>query len=156
MRITLLLTSLLLSNSVFADVEHALLQCSSVPDKLDRLICFDKLASAVKDGKNVTSAHLSAKDATPQIITVEDSFGLKEKPKEEQIEKIYAQVTQVDKNPYGALKITFDNGQVWKQTDSRYFKVKVDETLFIKTGALGSFILGRDNQNTTIRVKRLY
>ncbi|MCL1126312.1 hypothetical protein [Shewanella surugensis] len=156
MRNTILLTSLLFSSSIFADVEHVLMQCSSVSDKLDRLICYDKLTDAVKAGKNVTSAQLSAKDSTPKILTVEDSFGLKEKPKDEQIEKIYARVTKVDKNVYGALKITFDNGQVWKQTDARYFKVKIDETLFIKTGALGSFMLGRDNQNTTIRVKRLY
>lgn len=156
MRNTLLLTSLLFTSSVFADVEHALMQCSSLSDKLDRLVCYDKITDAVKAGKNVTSAHLTADGNTPKIMTVEDSFGLKEKPKEEQIEKIYSLVTKVDKNAYGALKITFENGQVWKQTDSRYFKVKKDETLFIKTGALGSFILGRDNQNTTIRVKRLY
>ena len=104
MRITLLLTSLLFTTSVFANVEQALIQCGSISDKLDRLICFDKLTSAVKEGKNVTSAYLSSQDNTAQIKTVEDRFGLKEKPKEEQIEKIYAQVTRVEKNPYGALK----------------------------------------------------
>ncbi len=43
----------------------------------------------------------------------------------------------------------------WKQNDTRRFKLKAGETVYIEQGALGSVLLGTEARNSTIRVKRL-
>ena len=93
--------------------------------------------------------------AKPVSANVEDEFGNLRKAKADAIDKIYLEIASITKDPYGALKITFTNGQVWKQTDARHYKLKVDQTVFIEKASLGSFILGSDDRNSSIRVKRL-
>lgn len=153
--------AILISANATADIKQELTACASITDKLDRLICFDALAQTVKVTSSTTlavvgSASVAAKPApVPLATNIEDEFGNPKKSEVDKVDKIYLEVTSVSKDPYGALKITFSNGQVWKQTDSRRFKVKVDQTVFIEKAALGSFVLGLDDRNTTIRVKRL-
>ena len=84
-----------------------------------------------------------------------ESFGKIYKEEKAELDKIELTVKSVKKNPHGLLTITFDNGQVWKQNDTNRFKVKAGESVYIKKGALSSFLLGKDDTNATIRVKRL-
>ena len=53
------------------------------------------------------------------------------------------------------LIITLSNGHVWKQTEAKYFKVKVNDSVFVERGVLSSFFLGMDDTNQRIRVKRI-
>jgi hypothetical protein len=75
--------------------------------------------------------------------------------KKNEVAKIFLTISEVEKDPYGALKISFNNGQVWKQTDSRNFRLKSGQKVYIEKAALGSFLLGAEGRNSTIRVKRL-
>jgi hypothetical protein len=140
--------AMLISANATAGITQELSACASITDKLDRLICFDALAQTVKKQGSVTPTVATITDA-------EDEFGNLRKANANAVDKIYLKIASVTKDPYGALKINFTNGQVWKQTDARHYKLKVDQTVFIEKASLGSFILGSDDRNSSIRVKRL-
>ncbi|MCL2918587.1 hypothetical protein [Shewanella litorisediminis] len=169
----------LTSLSASASVEQGLAQCAAVQDKLDRLICYDKLAESVASNPaaaTVTQPQAGAPAAvvaaTPAATAVsaapvapvapvsqpapamEDSFG-KVKKTEAEPERIELVISALETDAYNNLKISFTNGQVWKQTDGRKFKLKTGENVYIEKGALGAFYLGLESRNTTIRVKRL-
>ncbi|MFT6978309.1 MAG: mannose-6-phosphate isomerase class I, partial [Shewanella psychromarinicola] len=74
---------------------------------------------------------------------------------EDEVDKVYFEVSAVKKAPYGELIITFTNGQVWKQSSPERYKVDKGQRIFIETGALNSFLLGTDDRNATTRVRRL-
>lgn len=168
MRLTLMAAAIMLvSAQANAGLEQELTACAAIADKLDRLICYDNVSANIKSA-SVTSAGaagqavatsaavalpVAAATATP---AVEDSFGLENKRKQKNaVDKIYLEVASVEQDPYGDLKVTFTNGQQWKQTESRNYKVTVGETVFIEKGVLGSFFLGTDGLNSKIRVKRI-
>ncbi len=164
---------ILVSTHVNAGVEQELLACAMKSDKLDRLICFDALAETVKTSKNnagatsvapviatATVPSVAASSSSPNTSaalpkSAEDEFGGNFKAEEKSLEKLYMEITSVKKDPYGALKVTFSNGQVWKQSDTRHYKLKAGETVYVEKAALGSFVLGSDTRNATIRVKRI-
>ena len=152
--------SLLVSATANASLENQISQCAAIQDKLERLVCFDNLASSIgpqKTSKPQTSKlTVPAASATVTATKIDPSedFGRVYKT-EETIEKVQLQVKSVTKDPRGILKISFTNGQVWKQTDTTRFKLKDDQIVYIEKAALGSFILGTDGRNSTIRVKRL-
>lgn len=69
--------------------------------------------------------------------------------------ELEATVTGIDRRPYGELVVTLDNGQVWQQlTMSQAIRLKVGETVTIKSGALGSYSLS-GAQRGSIKVKRI-
>jgi len=152
-----------------AGLEQQLGQCATIKDKLDRLICYDKLAAGLGNGKSSVEAMPAVPAVIPTAPTApaapvvaaapqvspEDSFGAKQKAPDAELEKLYLTVASVGKDPYGMMKVEFTNGQVWKQTEGRKYKLEQGQSVFIEKGALGSFILGTDDRNATIRVKRL-
>ncbi|MCL1122670.1 hypothetical protein N7V09_04550 [Shewanella seohaensis] len=168
MRLSFLAMALILvSAQTYATTEQQLTECSVIPDKLDRLICYDNLAASIQGA----SAQISVKAIAPVAVAVptaavsttaastakvENEFGIAPKPVQEDIvDKIYLDVESIAEDAYGALKITFTNGQVWKQTENRKFNLKVGEKVFIEKAALGSFLMGTESRNAKVRVKRL-
>jgi len=164
---------MLVSVQANASIEQQLTQCAATADKLDRLICYDKLAENVK---SVTPALASTQVAPATVATVAaptavavaatapqapaanivDDFGMEAKRVQENtVDKIYLEVQSMTEDPYGAIKVTFTNGQVWKQTDGRKFNLKQGEKVYIEKAALGSFLMGTDERNAKARVKRL-
>lgn len=174
MRLTLMAAAIMLvSVQANASIEQQLTQCTATADKLDRLICYDKLAESVK---GVTPALASTQVAPATVATVAaptavavaatapqapaanivDDFGMEAKRVQENtVDKIYLEVQSITEDPYGAIKVTFTNGQVWKQTDGRKFNLKQGEKVYIEKAALGSFLMGTDERNAKARVKRL-
>ncbi|QSX40503.1 hypothetical protein [Shewanella cyperi] len=147
------------SMQAHAGLEQQLGQCATIQDKLERLICYDKLAADVGKGTVTAETTKTIPAATATIpaqvaISPEASFGARKKAKDE-VEKIYLEVAVIDKDKLGSLKIEFTNGQVWKQIEDKKFRLSVGEKVFIEKAALGSFLLGSDDRNATIRVKRL-
>ncbi|MDT3296594.1 hypothetical protein Q4Q57_15745 [Shewanella sp. SP2S2-6] len=175
MRLTLMAAAIMLvSVQANASIEQQLTQCAATADKLDRLICYDKLAENVK---SVTPALASTQAAPATVATtvaaptavavaatapqapaanIVDDFGMEAKRVQENtVDKIYLEVQSITEDPYGAIKVTFTNGQVWKQTDGRKFNLKQGEKVYIEKAALGSFLMGTDERNAKARVKRL-
>lgn len=175
MRFTLLTGAVLLvSAQANAAIEQQLTQCAGITDKLERLVCYDNLAASIQvtTVANNTTAPIAVAPvvtpaAAPVAVTtaapvaaaatnVEDNFGMEVKRVQENTtDKIYLDVESIAEDAYGALKITFTNGQVWKQTENRKFNLKVGEKVFIEKAALGSFLMGTESRNAKVRVKRL-
>lgn len=175
MRLTLLTGAVLLvSAQANAGIEQQLTQCAGITDKLERLVCYDNLAASIQVTtvtNNTTAPIAVAPVVTPAaapaavataapvvaaVTNVEDNFGMEVKRVQENTtDKIYLDVESIAEDAYGALKITFTNGQVWKQTENRKFNLKVGEKVFIEKAALGSFLMGTESRNAKVRVKRL-
>ncbi|BDY06808.1 hypothetical protein [Ferrimonas sp. YFM] len=130
---------------------EAVVNCASEKDKLDRLVCFDKL------GKPMKALAQSKKALPPQAKAPEaanERFGLSDKRPEEP-EAIKASVSKLKQDPYGKFIITLDNGQVWKQIDSKRFRFKKDKPVTIEKASLGSFMLTQEGSSKSARVKRV-
>jgi hypothetical protein len=72
----------------------------------------------------------------------------------EKDEKIYMTVAEVERSSNKKLKLTFENGQVWRQTDTVSIKVSKGNDVYLERGSFGSFWLSKDNTKKRIRVKR--
>ncbi|MCU8036509.1 MAG: hypothetical protein WC024_09310 [Shewanella sp.] len=172
MRLTLITAAIMLvSVQANASIEQQLTQCATTADKLDRLICYDKLAESVKADTistqtiPTTVATVAAPTTAAAIVAtapqaptakIADDFGMEAKRVQENtVDKIYLEIQSIAEDAYGDIKVTFTNGQVWKQTDGRKYNVKQGETVYIEKAALGSFLMGTDDRNAKVRVKRL-
>ncbi|SUI83802.1 hypothetical protein [Shewanella morhuae] len=169
MRLTFITVAIMLvSAQANASIEQQLSQCADTADKLERLICFDKLAASVQESALTSPsiqeapAAVATVVATTAVVTTipkvsaTDNFGMEAKRiNENTVDKIYLEVQSRVEDAYGAIEVTFTNGQVWKQTDSRKFTLKPGDTVYIEKAALGSFLLGTDDRNAKARVKRL-
>ena len=148
--------------------------CAAKTDKTVRLTCYDELAANAKPSAHIMTTTNTTKiapseaprplatpkvvapiaAASPQVLSVDD-FGLQKKVIEDEVDKIYSEVISVKKDALGAFVIALSNGQVWKQSNSKNYKIKKGQRIFIETGALNSFLLGSDDRNATTRVRRL-
>lgn len=171
MRFTLMAaTIMLVSAQANASIEQQLTQCAATADKLERLICYDNLAGSVN---GTVPANMSTQAAPAVAVAVPtaavvatapqasaakiaDDFGMEtRRVQENALNRIDLEVKSIDQDPYGAFKVTFTNGQVWKQIEDRKYNLKQGDKVHIEKAALGSFLLGIDGRNAKVRVKRL-
>ena len=139
---------------------QALKACSFIENDFNRLLCYDNTMA----GKPLTQSTVTQKVKAPTtatnvpVVAVEapkDDFGLEHKKDQaEKDSEIKAAVTPVDKAPYGELIITLDNNQKWRQVGSDSMRLKKSDAVTITRGAFNSFLLRKDGQNRSIRVKR--
>jgi hypothetical protein len=83
------------------------------------------------------------------------SFGLTKHPApaaEEVPDHIQAQVTRMDTDRLGNVRLSLDNGQVWT-FNAQDTLIRVGDAVTIKRGALGSFLL-RTPEHHTYKVQR--
>jgi mannose-6-phosphate isomerase class I len=98
----------------------------------------------------------SAFNVTNEVNQQQSSFGQEDKQRTKNlIKEIQAQVVLVKKGTHGKQIITLNNGQVWRQTDSTYLKLRKGQAIIIKRGAMGSFFIGKHSTNKRIRAKRI-
>lgn len=109
--------------------------CANVRDSTDRLACYDQAF-----GKPADSA-----PAAPG-----EKFGLPEKavPVKNQSgddaaqSSVTAAVTSLTRQRDGKFVATFDNAQVWSQTElNSQADVQVGDAVIVRRGALGSYLL---------------
>lgn len=82
-----------------------------------------------------------------------DNFGIKA-PKDK-LAQLQLTVDNVKKNSRGYRIFTFSNGQVWRQLELKYIRLKSGDQVVIDAAALGSFLLKRADGSQAIRVKRV-
>lgn len=146
-----------------ASTSDALFACANETDDARRLRCFD---AAVADLRRERAASVAATPGAPPPAALpptpasrEDKFGARgdlDREQREELTEITGKVTQVGAKPHGELVITLENGQVWaERSASSKAKVKVGDTVKIKSGALGSFTLiapnGRSSKVARVR-----
>lgn len=67
---------------------------------------------------------------------------------------ISSTVSAIKEAAYGELIITLENGQQWRQIGSDGITLKEDDNVVISRGVFNSFLLKKEGQNRSIRVKR--
>jgi hypothetical protein len=114
--------------------------CAALADDGERLSCYDSYAALLAEQGETAAT---------------EAFGLPPSTPAETPDLIEARVTGVRWSVHGKLLIWLDNGQSWKQIDTRTsFRLALDERVIIKRGWLGSYKLSRDGYNTQIKVRR--
>ncbi|TGE83748.1 hypothetical protein C7Y70_09115 [Pseudoalteromonas sp. KS88] len=146
---------------------QALQACTFVENDFNRLLCYDntmagKSLSRPNNEKKQVSATKPAATAASAVAannqiakTKNDDFGLEHKEAVKvNDDEITASVTSVKEAPYGELIITLDNAQQWRQIGSDRLRIDAGDTVVIVRGMFNSFLLKKEGQNRSIRVKR--
>jgi hypothetical protein len=155
--VLLAIAATLTANMVYASTQtHAELMapfsaCKKIKQDSQRLACFDVAVDQLQpNAKKMPEQNTSAHVANNGL------FGLEHKKySENAASEIEVTVVKVKKNPYGYLKFTLDNGQVWIQTTTRRLKLKTGERIRIERSLLGSFKVYKLESNAGYKVKRL-
>lgn len=134
--------------------EQAIELCRAEQNALRRLNCYDSINT--QTAQQQTSAGTTITADAPKAASIEEEFGKEHRNviSENSPDQVYMTVKKVSYDPYKSLIVEFDNGQVWQQLGTEYYSIKVGEQHYVKRGVLGSFFLGNDDNNRTIRVKR--
>ena len=118
--------------------------CLSVSDDDQRLSCYDHYARSLN------------KEIATQAVSAENDFGKAPVTPAKDVDSIEAVIVKVEYRNHGKRALHLDNGQSWIQVDSSSQpKLKSGEAIRISRGALGSFVLKKQNSNRRLRVKRL-
>jgi hypothetical protein len=70
-------------------------------------------------------------------------------------DEISATVSEAMRGGDHLLRITLDNGQVWRQAETVKFSMRAGDTVQIEAGVAGAYYLRRNGNGRTIRVKRV-
>ena len=138
---------------------QALELCRAEQNALRRLTCYDSIQHTAAQQNNTAVQALPVQAAPAAKAAVEgdssDSFGMEHKQNsDDSAEQLAVTVKSLRYSPRKELIVEFDNGQIWRQNGSGHYKIAAGEQHFIKRGVLNSFLLGNDNNNRTIRVRR--
>jgi len=139
--------------------------CASIADDAQRLACYDnafgrpQAVGAGSPAAGPAPAAAAAPAATVFVTDPVDEFGLSEaakrardpeKAKDTLPEQISAEVAKVSRRPTGEMVVTLESGQVWVQIETvSKAIVKPGDTVTIKKGALGSYLLVSANHVAT-------
>jgi len=146
MKHSLLLILVLLSGSALA--QNAELQrCRAIPDKDQRVLCYDALAARDAEGRPTAAAAA----APPRT----DTFGRPvQRPGEPDV--VESQIVGLVEGWGPNSVIRLANGQAWQVKDNGsvvlYLK---DPKVKVRRGVPGSFILELEGSNETAKVQRL-
>ncbi|MEK7415968.1 MAG: hypothetical protein AAB263_21910, partial [Planctomycetota bacterium] len=136
--------------------------CRAEKDDAQRLACYDREADRLAQQQPATAV---PPPAAGTAQTPEERFGYRgvlareeydrDKQETRRLEELVATVTEISARPDGALVMTLDNGQVWRQNrPDSFFHLKVGEQVKIEPAALGSFLLSGSSKRST-RVTRV-
>ena len=145
-----LLSALLLFAPSVLAANEALTQCRQIEEIEERVACYDEIVdllyakpTAVPDAQSLFGTN----DADAKRI-VEETLEI------EQINQIEATVADVRMSATSKLTVALDNGQVWRQLDSKPLQLERGDGVIIRKASLGSFLLEKKSGSRSIRVKR--
>ncbi len=164
----------LLSTPVYANpLAEAVAECRQQQNALKRLVCYDKITLSATTtsempasaSSNAVQAHsqapvrpapVSNNPAMAKTAPTTSEFGLEhKKPADKNADEMIMTVSKISFSPRKELIIEFDNGQVWRQSGTDYYKIAVGEKHYVKRGLFNSFSLGNDENNRTVKVRRV-
>ena len=146
-RVIFCVAGLLVSSTLWASTAEWT-ACFSITDDAKRLACYDAYAGDLV--QQDPSLNVSQKRS-------ESWFGLtKIFERSYEPESIMSPVVGVRKKVRGQRILTLENGQIWVQTDSSSKpRIRVGDHVRIRKASMGSFLLTRDGNNKSIRVRRV-
>ncbi len=93
-----------------------------------------------------------ASPSAPRANDDEEDFGLEHrKVRERQFE---SRVSSTEKGNFGRLIVHLENGQVWRQVDSKRLVLRRGQAVTVTRGVMNSFFLGATDGRNRVRVKR--
>ena len=137
-------------------LQQALELCRAEQNALRRLTCYDAIdyANSQATAKSLPAqANAQAQQASGK--PAETDFGLEHRQRHDTKEQLNLIVKSVTYSPRKELIVEFDNGQRWRQIGTEYYSIKEGQQHHIKRGVLNSFLLSNDDNNRTIRVRRI-
>lgn len=137
------------------DLHKALAPCSGISSSAGRLACYDKLAGRDPEPKAQPSvaasapapvAPVAAPAATAAAPSVEDYGRSKLQMASKslsppEIKTVTAKVAAFGRSPNLRTQVTLDNGQIWEYQDAPDALLSIGDSVTIKHGTLGSFLL---------------
>jgi len=143
-----------ISSANAQSLKHQVANCAMVKQADKRLACFDALT--VKLSPTAQTKVADAQPASDAImVNKKQLFGFESKQMAMTPEQLDVTVVKIKKGPRGKSTFFLASGQVWKQINNEQYRLKADQQVFIKKGALGSFFLGQNHRNKKIRIKRI-
>lgn len=137
--------------------------CSAIEDDAERLSCYDEAVGRVKEAETAGEFATITRQEAEDVQRDAFGFSMPSLPRlslptfggdtdvktddEGNLAELEVAIRSVDTGPYGKLIITFENGQVWQQSDSDSIRVsrKSPPTMaVIKRAAFGSFLIRLD------------
>ena len=150
--------------SVVNQPVNDLSSCLNLEDPQARLDCYDKSLSRRAQDKKITNQMVKKNKEVEIELDEEDLFGKKGSDLEEVIAKtqkiqipnqLNTTITLVKRYAPDKYILTLSNGQKWRVLDAtRKGFFKVDQSVSITKGILGSYNLNLANQNRKVKVKR--
>jgi len=155
-------TGLLASSAYANDLASSLKQCATVSSSTERLACYDKLTQSLSTSAAKVEEKVAAAPAAVAVPKTqqkkEAEFGdhhLKKDKKPDELERVQFTVAKVSYSAKKKLKLTFENGQRWNQTDSETLRLKVGDKVELFKGAWSAVYLKKVGFNRKVRVKRV-
>ena len=150
--------------SIIKQPVNDLSSCLNLEDPQARLDCYDKSLSRRAQDKKITNQMVKKNKEVEIELDEEDLFGKKGSDLEEVIAKtqkiqipnqLNTTITLVKRYAPDKYILTLSNGQKWRVLDAtRKGFFKVDQSISITKGILGSYNLNLANQNRKLKVKR--
>ncbi|WP_139169343.1 hypothetical protein [Microbulbifer yueqingensis] len=112
-------------------------ECAAIKADDERLQCYDELSGTLDElaKRNFGKEHEAATGEAP--------------------ESLVTTIEKMEESAYGKQFFYLENGQVWKQTDSKFVSLKAGDRVELDRGLLGSFFMRNANGGKSIRVKRV-
>ena len=148
---------------------HDEANCRDISNLLARLSCYDEshagpstAASAKISASESASTDQNARQlptfdapAEPRQDAADSSFGkARQMFGSRDSRVVLASLVQVSKSAKRAARLYLDNDQIWQPTKDRAFTAAVGDTVRIKTGTIGGFVMSI-NDSSWFRVKRV-
>lgn len=163
-----LTVALLASGAAAAQIEN-FKSCASISDGKKRLDCYDAALAAADSeaaarlAEQRRAAEIAAAKAAEEAKARQEqarlaafgSSGASKADGEEAVSEISASIAQLGEGVSGYV-VTLDNGQVWRQTESRTLPpVRVGDMVTIRKGMIGGYRMTFERQKRTVPVKRV-
>jgi hypothetical protein len=155
LKVGALIGALMISNmAAGADLPPELQACAALRRDAERLLCYDKAIAQIRSGGDGSPAP-SAENMFGANSDIMAAKTRQEDVKREELKQIGGTVTSLHRGDDGMIRLTLDNGQVWRQQDSDVqLMVAEGDKITIVRAAMGTFRI-TDKSGRFARFKRV-
>ena len=136
------------SPSLAQDAPETLEECAAFPDEVERLACYDEVATTTVP--DTVEAMKKAKEEQAK-----QEFGLFTPGLGQQLDRLEVNFVSIHRNPLGKLEMMTNDGQLWVQVDTKRVIYPSQISGRIKKGSIGSYFFTPDTGDRPMKIKRV-